>query len=375
MESVRSRPSRVAIIGAGAIGLAIGWRLARAGLSVTIVERAAPGRGATWAAGGMLAAAIETEPTEEVLFQLGRWSQSLWPGFAAALEAASGMALGYWETGTLACAFTRDQAARLRQNLAIQHRAGCRLEWLSAAAARELEPGLSPNLVGAVLSPEDHEVDNRLLVQALEIAFTRAGGTLLAGAEPRIVPGEGVVVAGDLLPAETIVVAAGAWSRTVEGLPETARPPVRPIKGQMLSVRMPAENPLIRRVVWGGNCYLIPRGDGRLLVGATTEERGFEPSLTAGGVLGLLDDAWRTLPGIEELPIEEMWTGFRPGSPDDMPILGESGVEGLLLATGHHRNGILLAPATAELIAERVLTGRVPERMAPFARERFRVAA
>jgi glycine oxidase len=139
----------------------------------------------------------------------------------------------------------------------------------------------------------------------------------------------------------------------------------------MLALTMPPGAPLIRHVVWGANCYLVPRGDGRLLVGATTEERGFDPHMTAGGVLGLLDDAWRTLPGIEELPIQEMWTGFRPGSPDDMPILGSCPIDGLLLATGHHRNGILLTPATAQLIADLILTGRRDERIAAFSVDRF----
>jgi len=373
-DSIKGLP-RVAVIGGGVIGLAIGWRLAQAGCPVTVWERGEPGRGASWAAAGMLAAAIETEPTEEALSYLGRWSQSLWPDFVRELEAASGMTVGYDATGTLACAFTRDQAARLRQALAVQLRAGCELEWLSARAARELEPALSPNLVAAVLSPKDHQVDNRRLGPALVRAFERAGGVLRSGIEPTVAPGHGVVADGALHPADATVIAAGAWSRNVGGLPEAARPRVRPIKGQMLAVRMPKAAPLIRHVVWGGSCYLIPRGDGRLIVGATTEERGFDTSLTVGGVLGLLDDAWRTLPAIEELPIDELWTGFRPGSPDDMPILGPTPVSGVILATGHHRNGILLTPATAALIAELVLTDRVPNRMAPFLPDRLAVAA
>ena len=370
----KSTPS-VAVIGGGAIGLGIGWVLARRGLAVTVIERGEAGKGASWAAAGMLAAAIETEPTEEALFTLGRWSQSLWPDFAAELEAQSGLAIGYDRAGTLACAFTRDQAAKLRQALAVQRRAGAAsLEWLDADPAREREPMLGPNLVGAVWSPEDHQVDNRLLVAALALAFRRAGGSLIEGEAAALAPGRGVVVGGALLAADRIVLAAGAWSAGLPGLPAEAAPPVRPIKGQMLALRMDRAQPLIRHVVWGGTSYLIPRSDGRLLIGATTEERGFERSMTAGGVLGLLDDAWRTLPGIEELPIEEMWTGFRPGSPDDMPILGPSSVPGLILATGHHRNGILLTPATAALVAELVIEDRVPARMAPFALDRFRAA-
>ena len=373
-SSLARSPRRVAIVGAGVIGLSIGWRLAQAGVAVTVYEKHQPGRGASWAAAGMLAAGIETEATEEVLFALGSWSQSLWPAFAGELEAAAGTEIGYDTTGTLACAFTRDQAARLRQAMALQSRVGADLHWLDAAAARALEPALGPGLVGAVLSPRDHQVDNRSLAAALVVALERAGGALVAEAEIEVAPGRGIVRSGRLEPADLVVVAAGAWSGHLPGLPALARPPVRPIKGQMLAVRMEPAAPLIRHVVWGGTGYLIPRRDGRLLIGATTEERGFDASITAGGLLGLLDDAWRTLPAIEDLPVDESWVGFRPGSPDDMPILGPTPVDGLVLATGHHRNGILLTPATAALIAEYVLGGRVPPRMRPFGLDRFGAA-
>ncbi|HWK45608.1 MAG TPA: glycine oxidase ThiO [Stellaceae bacterium] len=366
----------VAIIGGGIIGLSLGWRLRQAGCPVTIFERGPLiGRGASWAAAGMLAAGIEAEPTEEPLFALGRWSQSLWPDFAAELEAASGLPVGYEATGTLVCAFTRDQAEKLRHGIAFQRAIGGTFEWLNAAAAREREPGLAPNLVTAAFSPNDHQVDNRLVTTALAEAFRRVGGTLLTGIEARIDISDGRaigVVAGDRAhPADVTVLAAGAWSRGVPGLPAAFRPPVRPIKGQMLALRMPTGAPLIRHVVWGGQCYLVPRGDGRLLVGATVEERGFDETITAGGIYSLLDDAWRTLPGIEDLPIHETWVGFRPGSPDDQPILGSSGIDGLVLATGHHRNGVLLTPATAAALTELILTGRTNPRISPFSIRRF----
>lgn len=373
-DSVKPRPS-VAIIGGGVIGLSIGWRLARAGCPVTVYERGEPGRGASWAAAGMLAAGIEAEPTEENLFDLGRFSQSLWPGFAAELEAASGHEIGYDPTGTLVCAFTRDQAERLRRGIEFQSRIGGVFEWLSGRAARALEPGLAATIVAAVLSPKDHQVDNRKLGAALATAFQRAGGVLRAGTEAAldIVAGRcrGVTIGETRHEADITVLAAGPWSRLVPGLPSAAAPPVRPVKGQMLALTMPKQAPSIRHVVWGGHCYLVPRADGRLLVGATTEEQGFDGANTAGGVLGLLDDAWRTLPGIEDLPIQEMWTGFRPGSPDDMPILGPSPVDGLVLATGHHRNGILLTPATAALISDYILTGLSDARLLAFSLDRF----
>ena len=369
-----SRPT-VAIIGGGVIGLSIGWRLRQAGCPVTIYERGQPGRGASWAAAGMLAAGIEAEPTEEPLFTLGRWSQSLWPSFTSELEDAAGRNIGYDATGTLVCAFTRDQAARLQRGIEFQSRIGGVFEWLTGRAARELEPGLAPNLVAAALSPHDHQVDNRLLGPALAIAFERAGGHLVHSLEATLDIEAGRVVGVHTEESwhkvDVTVLAAGPWSRLVPGLPKEAAPPVRPLKGQMLALTMPEGAPLIRHVVWGANCYLVPRGDGRLIVGATTEEKGFDETITAGGVLGLLDDAWRTLPGIEELPIQEMWTGFRPGSPDDMPILGPAPIDGLVLATGHHRNGILLTPATAELIADYIVTGRADPRMTAFGLDRF----
>jgi glycine oxidase len=373
-ESTTAGP-KVAIIGAGIIGLSIGWRLAQSGCPVSIYERDEPGRGASWAAAGMLAAGSEAEPTESGLFALGRFSQSLWPGFAAELEAAAEMTIGHDRTGTLHCAFTRDQAAQLDRMARYQSTLGGVFERLSGREARALEPSLAPGVVGAMLSREDHQVDNRLVVQALERAYRRAGGTLCCGSEAALALNggavEGVIWAGRLEPADRVVLAAGPWSREISGLPPEAQPPVRPVKGQMLALAMPAERPLIRHVVRGSLCYLVPRRDGRLLIGATVEERGFDAAVTAGGVLSLLDDAWRTLPGVEELPIQEMWTGFRPGSPDDMPILGLCPVDRLVLATGHHRNGILLTPATAQLIAELCLSGRVDERLSPFALARF----
>ena len=375
INSSASLPS-VVLIGGGVIGLSLGWRLAQAGCPVTLIERnALTGRGASWAAAGMLAAGIEAEPTEEALFALARWSQSLWPDFAAELEAATGLPVGYDATGTLVCAFTRDQAEKLRHGIAFQRELGGVFEWLGSAAAREREPGLAPNLVAAAFSPNDHQVDNRLLAAALAEAFRRAGGRLVTGVEASVdlAGGRAVgIVAGDTRhPADLTIVAAGAWSRTVPGLPAAYRPPTRPIKGQMLALQMPAAAPLVRHVIWGGHCYLVPRADGRLLIGATVEERGFDTTITAGGLLGLLDDAWRTLPGIEELPVHETWARFRPGSPDDQPILGPTGIDGLLVAAGHHRNGILLTPATADAMAELVLTGRTSERIRPFGIDRF----
>ena len=375
-SSARSaaRP-RVAIVGAGAIGLAIGWRLAEAGCAVDLYERGQAGRGASWAAAGMLAAGVETEPGEERLLDLTRASQALWPEFARALEAAAGVDVGYRDEGTLVVALTRDDAEQLRNLATFQRGCGIALDWLDGAAARAREPHLTPRTVGAVFSPHDHQVDNRRLVGALVKAVAGAGARLHEQCDVAldVVGGRavGVIVAERRTPADVVVLCAGAWSRSVAGLPPDARPPVRPIKGQMLAVRMDPAAPLLRHVVWAPKAYLVPRRDGRLLIGATVEERGFDTANTAGAIYGLLDGAWRAVPAIEELPIDEMWTGFRPGSRDDAPLLGASAVDNLILATGHHRNGILLTPITADAIRDLVLTGRLPEVARRFTPDRF----
>ena len=369
-----SRP-RVAIIGAGAIGLAIGWRLAQAGCAVDLFDRGAAGRGASWAAAGMLAAGVETEPGEERLLELTRASQARWPDFARALAAAAGLDVGYRAEGTLVVALTRDDAEQLRSLTAFQRRCSVALDWLDGAGARAREPHLTPRTVAAVFSPHDHQVDNRRLVAALVKAVAAAGGRLHEHGEAAIdlVGGRAVgVVCGERrVAADLVVLCAGAWSRQVAGLPPAARPAVRPIKGQMLALRMDPAAPLLRHVVWAPKAYLVPRRDGRLLIGATVEERGFDGANTAGAIYGLLDGAWRAVPALEELAIDEMWSGFRPGSRDDAPLLGPSGIDGLILATGHHRNGILLTPITADVIHDYVTTGRMPALARPFAADRF----
>jgi glycine oxidase len=360
------------------MGLSIGWRLASAGRAVTVYERGEAGRGASWAAAGMLAAGVETEPGELDLLTLNRRSQELWPAFAASLERQAGMSVGLRQEGTLVVALTRDDAAQLRFNFDFQRQHGIALEWLGPAAAREREPHLHPHVAAAVFSPNDHQVDNRLVVQALKRAFAAAGGILREHAPVEAIDvaggrAMGVRIAGERHAAETVILAAGAWSGQVAGLPRPL--PVRPVKGQMLALRMDPAAPLLRHVVWAPKAYLVPRADGRLIVGGTTEERGFDERLTAGGVLALLEGAWRAIPTIEELPIDEMWVGFRPGSRDDAPLLGPSGIDGLVIASGHHRNGILLTPVTADTISRYVLTGELDPIIQPFAVERFAARA
>jgi glycine oxidase len=372
------RPKTV-IIGAGVIGLGIAWRLAQAGCEVSIYDRGEAGHGASWAAAGMLAAAVETEPGEEPLLPLALESQRLWPDFARELEAASGISVEYRGEGTIVVALNRDDAEQLRHSYEFQKGLGLDIEWLSAAEARRREPHLKPGIAAAVWSPRDHQVENRLLGRALAEACRRAGVALhehCAVREITVTGGRaaGIVTAEGREAADAVVLAAGPWSREIGGLPAAQLPPVRPIKGQMLALQMDPAAPLLRHVIWLPRGYLVPRRDGRLLVGATVEERGFDTSLTAGGLLALIEGAWRAVPAIEELPVAETWVGFRPGSRDDAPMLGPGGIDGLVVATGHHRNGILLTPITAVVVSTYILTSRLPESALPFSPERFGAA-
>ncbi|MFG1294780.1 glycine oxidase ThiO [Xanthobacter variabilis] len=381
-----SRPlkaqARVAIVGGGVMGLSLGWRLAQAGCSVDIYEAGTAGHGASHAAAGMLAACAEAEPGEDALLALNRASQALWPAFAAELEAEAGISVDLRTEGTLTIGLTADDAARLRHLFQLQTSLGLPVEWLTAAAVRRLEPHLAGQLSGAIRSAEDHQVDNRKVVAALLTATARAGVRLHENSPVSRVATQagkalGVVVGEELKPADIVILAAGAWSRGVDITP-AAPLPVRPVKGQMLALRMDPAAPLVNHVIWAPHSYIVPRRDGRLILGATTEEKGFDTSLTAGGQLALLTYAWRALPALEELPIHEQWVGFRPGSRDDAPILGPADeVDGLIYATGHHRNGILLLAVTAKVISDFLLDGRMAEVAEPFRASRFapRVAA
>jgi glycine oxidase len=375
-----ARKAGVAIIGAGVIGLGIAWRLAARGLSVAVFDKGAAGSGASHAAAGMLAACCEAEPGEEALVALGRESQTRWPAFAAELQQACGIDVELRTEGTLVVALTADDQARLNHHLVFQQKLGLPLQWISAAETRRREPHLAGKLAGAVLSPEDTQVDNRKLATALRSAAVAAGALVhehqpvsaISSHAGRV---DGIVLAdGTKVAADVVVLAAGAWSRGIAGLEAEQQPPVRPIKGQMLALRMDPAAPLINHVVWAPGAYLVPRRDGRLIVGATVEERGYDTTLTAGGVLTLLEAAWRVIPAIEELPIDEMWVGHRPGSRDDAPILGAGTLPGLIYATGHHRNGILLTPITADAIARLVLEGVTDPVIEPFGIARFKPA-
>ncbi len=364
----------VAIIGGGIIGLSIGWKLLQAGKSVAIFERDTIGSGATRAASGMLAANVEVEPAEDDLVPLTLASQELWHGFARELEAESGLTVDYRDHGTMIVALSRDEVDRLRFRQDLLTRLGLTSEWLSGSVAREREPALRPSVSGAIFCKQDHQVDARRVAAALAAVFRKAGGqifentpvTSLERSSGRV---SGVVTEAGVFSAQTVVLAAGAWSpQLVPGF----ELPVRPLKGQSLAVRMDKRDPALTHIVWTEQIHMAPKGDGRLIIGASVEERGFDAANTAGGIFALLEAARRVLPSIEELAIDEIWTGFRPTSLDDAPIFGEIGVDGLIVATGHHRNGILLAPVTARAISDLILKGRMDGPETSFTLQRFR---
>ena len=354
-----SQRTEVLVIGGGAIGLSVAWRARQRGHEVTVLDRAKAGHGTSHVAAGMIAPVAEVEfgAAGRRLLELGLRSAAIWPGFAAELGETTGTDVGFRRTGTLLLAADADEAAELERQLELRGSLGLEVRRLAPSAARELEPALAPALRMALEVPDDHAVDPRRVVEALRAACLRAGVTLREGTaveRVRVRDGrvEGVELAGgEPMDAETVVCAAGPWSGEIGGLPEEAKVPVRPVKGQIMRLRDPQGPGLLERVVRYAGGYVVPRGDGRYVLGATVEERGFELGATAGGVYELLRDAHELLPGIAELEIEELCTGLRPGTPDNVPAIGAGALDGLIWATGHHRNGILLAPLTAELVA------------------------
>lgn len=365
------------IIGGGVAGLGLAWRLAIAGMRVTVFDKGAIGRGASWAAAGMLAAVIEAEPGEDALIPFVLKSQSMWPDFAAELQAYTGQDVGYRESGTLFVAAERDDEGLLKQRFDFLKARNLPVEWLERSELRKREPYFSPRVTHGFYSAQDHQVDNRALVDALHAACKKAGVELHANAdvsEIKISNGKAthIVINDGIIAVENLVLAAGAWSGSIKGLPLEALPPVFPMKGQLLAVQMDARQPLLKHVVWTPQVYLVPRSDGRLIVGATLEDKGFDASLTAGGILHLLRETWEALPGIEELPLLETWAGFRPTSRDDAPILGESAIKNLSFMTGQHRHGILMTPLLAAAMSEYILKGALPDVAAPFTMQRFK---
>ncbi len=370
----------VVIVGAGVIGLACAWRLAQRELSVRVLDRSVAGSGASGVAAGMLAPVGEAAWGEEALVRLALLSHAAWPGFAEELAEASGADVGLLPLGALHVAFDRDEASQLRRRFELMAQLGLEASWLRGADARGLEPGLSPRCSAAVHAPHESAVDPRALVRALSAAAAAAGAAVCEGVDVVAPLIEGGRVAGvrDAADVEhragNVVLASGAWSGEASWLPAELRPPVRPVKGEILTLRA-RDAPPCSRVVVSERVYVVPRAGGRLVVGATVEERGFDTSVTAGGVHELLREAYRALPDVAELEIEEMVAGLRPGTPDNAPLVGPGAADGLLLATGHFRNGILLAPATADAVVALVAGLEVDPALAVADTGRFAPAA
>jgi glycine oxidase len=381
MLSSTQRRFDVAVVGAGAIGLAIAWRAASRGLRVVVLERGRVGGGASWVAAGMLAPVTEARLTEVPLLELGVASASLYPDFTRELEAQTGIDTGYRRYGTLVVARDRDEAEALERELEVHRRLGLAVARLRPSEARALEPALAPAIRLALEVRGDHAVDPRRLTEALAAAAQQAGAELRAGVEVAglLIGGDrvcGVALAGDeTLEAQHVVVANGVWTGTLAGIPGEAAVPVHPVKGQVVRLHDPSGPGLITRVLRTGSAYLVPRGDGSYVLGATMEERGFDTTVTAGAVFELLRDASEILPGISELVVDELIAGLRPATPDGLPAVGPGELPGLHWAVGHFRNGILLAPVTAQIVVSGLIGEEPPEVASAFAPSRLATAS
>ena len=349
----------VAIAGGGVIGGAIALELARAGLRVGVFDRQQPGQEASWASAGILSPAPEN-PGMIAMVPLGKASLSLYPEFIARVEEISGKSAGFRPKGTLEALFSQDAKAELSTIIALHHGLGLKAEPLRAEDARELEPALSAEVEAAVLRPDEASVDNRALTSAVLEAAERSGAEFFPGNGAREIwrAGKrcaGLVVQNEKVEAKWTIIAAGCFSAAIKDA--AAYAPVRPVKGQMAALR--AEDLMIERVLWSDKIYLVPRNDGRIIAGATVERVGFDKRTTAGGIQKILSAAIELAPGLANARVEETWAGLRPDSPDHLPILGPTDVEGLLMATGHFRSGILLTPITARLVREWITEQRV----------------
>jgi glycine oxidase len=355
------------VVGGGLIGLAVAWRATQRGLDVAVLERGEPGAAASAVGAGILAPVSETTAGRPELAELAAASADAYPAFADELADVD-----YRRCGSLRVARDEHEVAALRE-LEEQHRArGLAAEWLDEPRARRLEPGLG-RCVGALHVPGDAQVDPRTLTRAL---VTVLGGAVEAGREVTgiLVDGErvvGVRTARGPVHADHVVVAAGAWSGALAWLPPQARPPVRPVKGQLAILRSGRGERPAERVVWTADVYAATRGDGRVVVGGTVEDADFDATVTADAIDGLRAAAAEALPALAEYELVEACAALRPASADGKPLIGPGAIDGLLLATGHFRHGILLAPVTADAVAA-LLAGDDPgPLLAPFAPTRF----
>jgi len=362
----------VIIVGGGVIGCSIAWRLAQAGLKVTVFERGRVGCEASRAAAGMLSPQGESQ-TAGPFFDLCLRSRAMYRSFAEELNDASGIDVEYKDEGTLFIVLQSEDDQEKTRWATWQQEAGLPLEHVSADDIRKIEPAVTESATRAIFLPQEHQIENRRLMDALEVAMKRTGVELIEGAEVTALATDhgkvtGVVSAGPRLDADVVVVAAGTWSSPLlEPIGLNVR--VIPARGQMIAVR--GGTCPLNRVLHSSKVYLVPRRDGRILIGATVEYAGFLKEVTVGAIEHLLSAAVELAPSLREFEIVETWCGLRPDTLDHLPIIGPSGVNNLLLATGHFRNGILLAPITAGLISHVIITGRVSVELEPFSSNRF----
>jgi glycine oxidase len=361
---------RVVVVGGGVIGLSAAWRLAERGDEVVRIDDAETPGGASWVAGGMLAPVAEAYQGEEAITRLGVAAAARWPTWSSALATASGVDPGYTQRGTIVVARDRDELALLQPLHRVQLEQGLGSQVVSSRDARRIEPALSPAIRGGLWMPDDHQVDNRAYLSALVRAAASAG---VGFASSRVVSvdSDGVNTAtGHRHDADHVVVATGAWCPTIlldSGLIEL---PVRPVKGQILRLRATGTGVFPSRTVRGLDVYVVPRPSGEIVVGATSEEKGFDTTVTAGATRVLLDAAYELLPGLDEAELVETAAGLRPGTPDNAPIVGRL-ADGITVAMGHYRHGVLFSPITAEAVARQVHGEPVPDEARPFAPDRF----
>jgi glycine oxidase len=358
----------VAIAGAGLIGSSIAFELAQAGLKVAIFDRGEPGREASWASAGILSPAPES-PAMISMVPLAKASMNLYPALVANVEEISGEKVGFRPKGTIDVFFSKDAIPDLSTLIALHHGMGLKAEPLRPEDARELEPSLSSELEAAALRPEEASIDNRALTHAMLSAAKKSGVEVFAGSDVTGIAQDserctGLKLGNETVSAKWTVIAAGCFSADIDGVKDFA--PVRPAKGQMVSLR--ADGLKIERVIWGEKIYIVPRNDGRILAGATVEYVGFDKQVTAGGIEKILSAAIEVIPEFANAHIEETWAGLRPDSPDHLPILGPTDIDGLVIATGHFRSGVLLTPITARLVRQWITERSVEldwERLSP----------
>ena len=368
----------ILIIGGGIIGLSIAWRLIGIGKKVIIIDKKNLGKEASWAAAGMLSGRLDLKPCEKKLLPIFEKSHLAWPKFAEELENKSGKSIGYKKEGTLRVACDLDEEKKLKNNYDFLKNNKVNITWLSGDKIRDKEPYVSNNVLSGFFSPDDHHVNNRYILDALITILKKNKNNCIFKENTeveKIITNKnqviGVKTNNEIIKTKEIIVCSGAWTSKIKNI-EIKEVPIRPVKGQMICLKIPKNISLLKHILWRENVYLVPRNNSDLIIGATEEEMGYDKSLTVGGIYNLLKIAREVLPAIEDLSIVESWSGLRPTSRDDAPIIGPSKkLKGLIYATGHHKNGILLAPLTSSVIKNYYLNGNIGKDFNNFEPGRF----